>query len=67
MNIPPIGKCPFCGNEETTLAMLENPTIEKPYRVMCEGCRSMGPFEDTPKRAIERWNEALRQENKHGL
>jgi Lar family restriction alleviation protein len=60
-----VGKCPFCGSEETTVAFLEitenQPTTEKPYRVMCEGCMSMGPFETSVELAIARWNEVSDQ------
>lgn len=48
--------CPFCGSIDVE----EIPLNEKYFAVTCRECGAHGPFESSPRKAVEKWDEWLK-------
>jgi Lar family restriction alleviation protein len=48
-----INPCPFCGSDDTSLKLLEDPEVA----VVCYHCLATGPVAGNDETAAEMWNE----------
>jgi hypothetical protein len=61
-----INECPFCGACPSLVFVVDDPSdsddgirvrVEKPYRMICEECGTLGSAANRIKDAIDEWNK----------
>ncbi len=65
-----INECPFCDSRPSLVFVVDDPVdsdegirvrVEKPYRLICEECGTLGPSANGINDAINGWNKLDRQ------